>query len=317
MSHGDTLNFQLRSKIQNSYIENRLDLHLEVEIHQALFYHVLIPITGTSESKFSIMSFENNVVWITGASSGIGEALSYALNKRGADLILSSRREEALREVRSQCVDPDSVDIIPLDLTETDTLPELADRALSRHGHIDYLFNNGGISQRSLATETDMEVIRKVMEVNFFGTVALTKAVLPSMIERERGHIVVTSSVMGKFGTRLRSTYAASKHALHGWFDCLRQEVYDQNINVTLVCPGYIKTDVTLNALEGDGSRHGEMGKGQEQGMEPERFAEKLLPKILRGKEEVYIGGMELMGVYMKRLAPTLLNKILRNSEVT
>ncbi|MFH5883259.1 SDR family oxidoreductase [Halalkalibaculum sp. DA3122] len=263
------------------------------------------------------MSFEDKTVWITGASSGIGEALTYALSKRGSKLIISSRREQALERVRRQCAIPSEVEIIPLDLTETGTLPQKAEQARSAFGHIDYLFNNGGISQRSLAVDTDMEVVRKVMEVNFFGTVALTKAVLPAMKQRQSGHIVVTSSVMGKFGTRLRSAYAASKHALHGWFDCLRQEIHDDNIKVSLVCPGFIKTDVTLNALEGDGSKHNKMGEGQKKGMEPSTFAQKLLPKILREKEEIYIGGMELMGVYLKRISPRLLNAILRNSDVT
>ncbi|MDR8392471.1 SDR family oxidoreductase [Aliifodinibius sp. S!AR15-10] len=264
------------------------------------------------------MSFKDKVVWITGASSGIGEALTYALSKRGAKLIISSRRREALEEVKEQCEGNRSdIQIISLDLAESESLPGKTEEALAAFGHIDYLFNNGGISQRSLVMDTSMDVVRKVMEVNFFGTVALTKAILPSMIDRNSGHIIVTSSVMGKFGTRLRSSYAASKHALHGWFDCLRQEVYEHNIDVSLVCPGYIKTDVTLNALEGDGSRHGKMGKGQEKGMEPDTFTQKLLPKVLKGKEEIYIGGFELMGIYLKRFFPSLLNKVLKNSEVT
>ena len=266
------------------------------------------------------MSFKDKTVWITGASSGIGRALALALHRRGARLIISSRRAEALEEVRAACQDPDrgpDVRILPLDLSDASSLPSKAEEALSCFGSIDYLFNNGGISQRSDAVETNMEVIRKVMEVNFFGTVALTKQVLPSMIERRSGHIVVTSSVMGKFGTRLRSTYAASKHALHGYFDSLRQEVYEQDIKVTLVCPGFIKTNVTLNALQGDGTALGQMGRGQEEGMDPDRFAEKLLPQILKGKEEIYIGGKEVWGVYLKRFVPTLFHKILRNSEVT
>jgi short-subunit dehydrogenase len=137
------------------------------------------------------------------------------------------------------------------------------------------------------------------------------------MIERKSGHIVVTSSVMGKFGTRLRSSYASSKHALHGYFDCLRQEVADYNIKVSLVCPGFIKTDVTKNMLEGDGSKHNKMGHGQEHGMEPDVFANKLLPKVLNGKEEIYIGGTEIFGVYLKRFVPTLFGKILQKVEVT
>lgn len=263
------------------------------------------------------MSFRDKNIWITGASSGIGEALAYELSNRGANLILSSRRKEALMEVKNNCKTPSKVHIITLDLAETDQLSGKAREALSIFGHIDYLFNNGGISQRSKAIDTKIEVIRKVMEINFFGSVALTKAVLPSMIERQSGHIVVTSSVMGKFGTRLRSSYAASKHALHGYFDSLRQEHYGDNIHISLVCPGYIKTNVTKNALEGDGSKHNKMGKGQENGMPAEEFAKKLIPKILSEKEEIYIGGKEIWGVYLKRFFPRLLNRMLRNAEVT
>lgn len=264
------------------------------------------------------MSFKDNVVWITGASSGIGEALTYALHEKGAKLILSSRRKEVLEKVKNNCSgDTSDIHILPLDLAETDALPAKAQQALNQYGRIDYLFNNGGVSQRSLAIETNMEVVRKVMEINFFGSVALTKAVLPSMIKRQSGHIVVTSSVMGKLGTRLRSTYAASKHALHGYFDCLRQEVYSDNVHISLVCPGFIKTDVTKNALEGDGSKHNKMGEGQKKGMSPEQFVQELLPKIERKKEEIYIGGWEIWGVYFKRFFPRFLNKMLRRARVT
>lgn len=264
------------------------------------------------------MDFKNKTIWITGASSGIGEALAYDLSRRGAKLILSSRSTDALQKVKEQCQGPSNdIKILPLDLTETHILPQKVDEALQLFGPIDYLFNNGGISQRSLAVETDMQVIREVMEVNFFGTVALTKALLPSMIERKQGHIVVTSSVMGKFGTRMRSTYAASKHALHGYFDSLRQEVFEHNINITLVCPGFIKTKVTINALKGDGSKLGEMSEGQQKGMTPEKCAEEIVAGVINNKQELYIGGREIWGVYLKRLSPKLLQKVLRSSEVT
>lgn len=264
------------------------------------------------------MSFANKVVWITGASSGIGEALAYALNKRGAKLILSSRRREALEKVRQNCpANRDDIHIITLDLANVEALTEKTQEALEIYGHIDYLFNNGGISQRSEAVNTRMDVVQKVMNVNFLGAVAITKSVLPTMIARGSGHIIVTSSVTGKFGTRLRSSYSASKHALHGYFDSLRQEVHDKNIRVSLVCPGFIKTNVTKNALEGDGSKHNKMGKGQEKGMSPDEFAERLLPKILKEKQEIYIGGFEILGIYVKRFVPKLFYRILRNSEVT
>jgi short-subunit dehydrogenase len=264
------------------------------------------------------MSFQNKVALITGASSGIGEELAYALHQRGAKLILSSRREAALQKVKEKCAgDVSDIHILPLDLIESGTLNEKAQQAISIYGHIDYLFNNGGISQRSIALNTKEEVLRKVMDINFFGTVALTKAILPSMIERKSGHIVVTSSVMGKFGTRLRSSYAASKHALQGYFDSLRQEVNQYNIKVSLVCPGFIKTDITKNMLEASGAKYGKMSDGQKHGMETDKFVEKLLPKIENGENEIYIGGREIYGVYLKRYVPDLFYKILEKVDVT
>jgi short-subunit dehydrogenase len=148
-----------------------------------------------------------------------------------------------------------------------------------------------------------METIRKLMEVNFFGTVGLTKAVLPGMIKQKEGHIVIISSVMGKIGTKYRSSYAASKHALHGWFDCLRQEVLEHN--------------VSKNALTADGTPLNEMGNAHKRAMEPKEFAEKLFPKLARGKEEIYIGGTEILTIYIKRLMPSLLNRILQRTKVT
>ncbi len=264
------------------------------------------------------MGLQKKVIWITGASSGIGEALAYEFNKKGAHLILSSRRLEELERVKENCSDSEeSVKILPLDLATPDVMEEKVQDALALFGHIDMLINNGGISQRSYAIDTEMSTVRRVMEVNFFGTVALTKALLPILIEQKSGHIVVVSSVMGKFGTKLRSTYAASKHALQGYFDSLRQELYEHNIDVTLVCPGYVKTDVTLNALTGSGEKYNQMGKGQKNAMPPEEFAKKLIPKLAARKEEIYLGGAELMGVYLKRFVPGLFNKILKRVKVT
>lgn len=264
------------------------------------------------------MTVQKKVVWITGASSGIGEALAYEFNKKGALIILSARRTEELERVKENCMDgEETVRILPLDLTETGKMEQKVAQALTLYGHIDMLINNGGVSQRSYAMETDMETVRRVMEVNFFGSVALTKALLPEFVNQQSGHIVVISSVMGKFGTKLRSAYAASKHALHGWFDSLRQEIYEHRIHVTLVCPGYVKTDVTLNALTGSGEKYNRMGHGHKNAMPSEEFARKLLPKLASRKEEVYLGGAEILGVYMKRLAPRLFYNILKRIKVT
>lgn len=258
------------------------------------------------------------VIWITGASSGIGEALAYAFNEKGNCLILSARRTQELERVKSNCRNSEeTVKILPLDLADTGSLSEKAALAYELFGSVDMLINNGGISQRALAAEAELETVRKLMEVNFFGTIALTKAVLPGMIQQKSGHIVVISSVMGKLGTRFRSSYAASKHALHGWFDCLRQEMYDHHIKVTLVCPGFVKTNVTINALTAEGKKYNEMEDAQKTAMPPEEFAEKLLAQLAKGKEEIYIGGKEILAVYLKRWFPGLLNRILKRAKVT
>lgn len=264
------------------------------------------------------MDLPKKVVWITGASSGIGEALAYEFNKKGTNVILSARREEELRRVKENCENSDkTVKIVPLDLSDGASLPGKVQEALEQFGTIDMLVNNGGVSQRAYAINSSMETIRRIMEINFFGSVGLTKALLPSMIEQKSGHIVVISSVMGKLGTKYRSAYAASKHALHGWFDCLRQEVHEHNIHVTLVCPGFIKTDVTYNALTAEGEKYAKMGDSHEKAMSPDEFASKLLPKLARKKEEVYIGGTEILSIYMKRFFPRLLNRILKRVKVT
>lgn len=263
------------------------------------------------------MYFEGKVIWITGASSGIGEALAVALSKKGAKLILSARNGQKLEHVRSGCTSPEVHEVLPLDLAKADELAEKAKMAIAYYGRIDMLINNGGVSQRSLALDTSLEVDRSLMDVNYFGPVALTKAVLPGMIERKQGHIVVISSLTGKFGTPLRSGYAASKHALHGFFDALRAEIWKQRVFITLVCPGYIRTSISVNAMTGDGSAQGTMDKGQENGMLPEVCATKILKAMEDGKEEVLIGGMEKLGVYLKRFLPKAFSRMIRDASVT
>jgi short-subunit dehydrogenase len=262
------------------------------------------------------MTIRNSTFWITGASSGIGEALALDLSRRGARLILSSRRTEALEDVRSRCARPDRHTVQPLDLADPDSLHAAADAVLDHHGAVDGLVNNGGISQRSLATETDLSVVRRILEVNFFGAVTLTQAVVPAMQAQGRGHLVVTSSLVGKFGTAMRSAYAASKHALHGYFDSLRAEVHDDGIRVTLVCPGFVQTNVGHNALTSDGQPLGEVTDVDEVGIPPARCADAIADAIEAERDEVYVGGWEVAGVYLKRLSPTLFNRLIRQMNV-
>jgi short-subunit dehydrogenase len=155
------------------------------------------------------------------------------------------------------------------------------------------------------------------METNFFGTVSLTRALLPSMLDRRSGRIAVISSVAGKFGTPLRSAYSASKHALHGFFESLRAEVYTQGITVTLVCPGFIRTNISINALTANGTPQGTMDSAQAGGMSPDACAAKIVAAVEKGRPEVYIGGKELLGIYLNRFVPGLFRRIIRKTRVT
>jgi len=265
------------------------------------------------------MNYQGKTIWITGASSGIGEAFVRAFYKEGANLILSSRREESLQEVKKSLgEDTSNVKIVTLDLTNTDSFPEKTKEAFAAFGQIDVLINNGGISQRSAVLESEMSTYRQLMEVNYFGAVGLTKEVLPHMVERKSGHIIVTSSVAGKIGTKFRSGYAASKHAVQGFFNSLRQEMYEHNVAVTLLCPGFIKTNISKNALIGDGSKFGKMGDAHSNAMSADEMVEKVMPKIKSQKEEIYVTGLkEGLAIWVQRIYPTLLNKILKNQKVT
>ncbi|MDA0314565.1 MAG: SDR family oxidoreductase [Bacteroidetes bacterium] len=256
------------------------------------------------------------VIWITGASSGIGEASAKKFSKEGYALILSSRNMQELERVKGTCAFPDACQILPLDLTNSVNFPEKVATAVSFFGQVDIILHNGGISQRSLIKDTQLEVDRKLMEVNYFGTVALTKAILPHFIERKQGSFGVVTSLVGKFGSPYRSSYSGAKHALHGFFDTLRAEHYQDGISVTLICPGFIHTQVSINAVTGDGSPLGEMDQAQGQGMSPEACANQLYRAVQGKKEEVYIGGKETLAVYLKRFLPGLFSKILRKAKV-
>jgi NADP-dependent 3-hydroxy acid dehydrogenase YdfG len=262
------------------------------------------------------MTFDNSLVWITGASSGIGEACAYDFSRRGARCILSARREDALQEVRERCARPDEHLVVPLDLSDADSIHAAAERVRRDAGVLDLMLHNAGISQRSLARETDDAVVRRLMEVNYFGTVRLNQAVLPQMLTRQQGHIAVVTSLVGKFGTPLRSGYAASKHALHGYFDSLRAEVFDDGIRITLACPGFIRTQVSNNALTADGTAQGTMDDAQASGLPASDCARAIADAVVEAKDEVYIGGREVAGVYLKRLSPTLFNRVIRSVSV-
>jgi len=262
--------------------------------------------------------YSGKVVWITGASSGIGEALARRLGGWNTKLILSSNEPDELQRVKASLpLNADQVLVIPLDLGDPVSLTHAAATALGAFGRIDILINNGGISQRSLVMETSMETIRKIMEIDFFSGVILTKSVLPGMVARSEGYIVSVSSITGKFGFPLRSAYSAAKHAMVGFYESLGTEYYDQGIRTTLVFPGRVRTNISLGALGPDGKPQGVMDKGQESGITPERCALDILNGVRKNKSEVLSGGKELTMVYIKRFFPSLafrLNRKIRRT---
>lgn len=253
----------------------------------------------------------NSTIWITGASSGLGEALAVALSGNGNTLILSSRNVSELERVKNSCKEPEKILILPLDLANTATIEKCVKAAESFGQKIDYLFNNGGVSQREYAENTSLNVDRQIMEINYFGNIALTKAVLPGMIARKAGHIIVTSSVAGKYGFFDRSAYAASKHALHGFYESLRLELKDRNIHITLVCPGPINTSMAKNALTGNGTALGKSDRLLSAGLPVEKAASKVIKATLLQKEEVYFGGKEILPIYIKRFLPFLFTPLM------
>lgn len=262
--------------------------------------------------------FNHKIIWITGASSGIGEALVKELSANTtSNIILSSRKEEQLYTVAEKAgLAPDRYAILPLDLEDYKAMPDIAAKAMEKFGKIDILINNAGLSQRSLAIETDIEVDKRLIEVDYIGTVALTKAVLPYMIRNGGGQIAVVSSLMGIFGAPMRSGYAAAKHALHGFFDALRAELYQQKIDITIICPGFIQTNISIHAVTGDGSAQGTMDDATQKGMPADVFAKKMLLAIEKRKKQKAIGGKEVMAVYLKRFFPGLLAKVIRKAKV-
>jgi len=254
---------------------------------------------------------------ITGASSGIGQALALRYAQAGHPLILTARNPERLRSVEKSCQEKGAPEVVllALDLAQPESIAQCADATLDYHCPW-LLINNAGISQRSFALETNMKVYQQIMQIDFLGTVDLTKRLLPAMLEQDGAQIATVSSLTGKFGTQYRSGYAAAKHALHGFFESLRAEIDPKKLSITLLCPGFIRTQISVNSLTGDGSALNKMDDAQAGGMPPEVLAEKAFKAIRKKKPEVFIGGKEVLGVYLFRLWPNLFRKILRKTQV-
>ena len=249
-----------------------------------------------------------DTVWITGASSGIGEACAYRYATQGDQLILTSSSRERLDVVAERCRQYGAGDVfvLPSDLSDLEGVGLLVRQAWDRFGGIDILFLNAGISQRTSVEDTTMDMVRQIMEINYFAPVAITKSILPMMLNAGGGNIAVTTSIAGKFGFPLRCAYSSSKHALDGFFETLQAENYDKGLRVTLVCPGRVNTPISLRALDKGGKAHGQMDPGQAGGLAAEKAARRIVRAIEKGRREVLVGKGELVMVYIKRFFPGL-----------
>ncbi len=257
-------------------------------------------------------SLRDKKIWITGASSGIGESLAIACARLGAKVLISARRESELKRVQAICNNlcPNSTQLLVLDLTAAATLKTAVETAHKLLEGIDILVNNGGIAQRGLAVNMDIEAERMMMETNYFSAVALTKYTIPYMQKNGSGVILIISSIMGEVGMPYASTYAASKHALNGYFESMATELLPHNIRVKIAMPGYVRTNVSINAVLADGTRHGKMDKGQAKGMPPEVLADKLIHFIGNNKRELIVAGQEGWIVFFKKYLPFLYYRI-------
>jgi dehydrogenase/reductase SDR family protein 7B len=266
---------------------------------------------------YTMSYFENKIIWLTGASSGIGAEMAKQLSEKGAILILSARNETVLNLVKKDLKNAEKHLCLQLDLEHSENFPDLAKQVIDKYGKIDFLFNNGGLSQRSTVAETSLEIDRRIMEINYFGNIALTKAVLPFMIQQKSGHIIVISSIAGKFGFFLRSAYSASKHALYGFYESLLLEEEHNGIKVTIASPGKINTEISKHALNAEGKTHGLMDHNQSTGMSAEECVKQLLLAVSKNKKDVLIGNKEIFAVKIKRFFPALFWKIIKKQSAT
>lgn len=264
-----------------------------------------------------LKSLENKVVWITGASSGLGKALARECALQGAQVVLTSRRYDELESVRVGLLKPEQHFSIAADITDEAQVRHAHERVLATKGRIDWLINNAGLSQRALIEETSMHTERAIMEVDYFSQVFFTKTVLPTLRKQKSGRVVFISSVAGLLGTQYRATYSAAKAAIHMWANSLRAEVAKEGIAVSVVFPGFVKTNVSFNALNGEGKRQGHQDEAIENGLDADVFAQRVVEALMAGEEYVVVGGKkEQLGVLVSRLSPSLLYKMIRKTRV-
>lgn len=264
-----------------------------------------------------LKSLQDKVVWITGASSGLGKALAQECALQGAYVVLTARRFEELENVRVGLLKPEQHLSIAADITDENQVRHAYEQVLQCKGRIDWLINNAGLSQRALITETTMQTERAIMELDYFSQVFLTKTALPSFLQQKSGRIVFVSSVAGLLGTQYRASYSAAKAAIHLWANSLRAEVAEQGVDVSVIFPGFVKTNVSINALNGEGKAQGYDNEATANGLEADEFAKITVNALLKGEEYIVVGGRkEVLGTWVSRLSPSTLYKMIRKMKV-
>uniref|UniRef100_T1K731 Uncharacterized protein n=2 Tax=Tetranychus urticae TaxID=32264 RepID=T1K731_TETUR len=258
-------------------------------------------------------SFKNQVIFITGASSGLGEALTRVLHRFGAKLIIAARDIERLNELRDELVEiypegyrPTS---LKLDLTKIDDIRQITESAINIHGKIDIVINNAGIGYRGTIMSTDIKVYQNLMAVNYFGQIEVIKAITEHFLAVGKGTIVGIGSVQSQISIPYRSAYSASKHAFQAFMDCLRAELssIQPDINVLAVNPGYIRTNLSLNALSSDGSLYNRVDETTASGMDPKTVADEISLAIYQKKKELFLSTFtHKLAIILRYLFPSL-----------
>lgn len=260
---------------------------------------------------------QGKVVWITGASSGIGQALAAEYAKRGATIILSARRKDALEQTKANLMNADRHTVLAFDIADAAQATDAVQRVIALHKKVDLLINNAGLSQRALIKDTTMETERHIMEVDYFAQVQLTKTLLPHLITQKSGQIVFVSSIAGLLGTQYRASYSAAKAAIHMWANSLRAEVAKDGIDVAVVFPGFVQTNVSINALNGAGEPQGFDNDATANGLEVKDFTKQVIHALANKKEYIVVGGFkEKLGVAVSRVSPKILYKMIRKMKV-
>lgn len=262
---------------------------------------------------------KKQTVWITGASSGIGYAFAKYYATHGFNIIITARRTERLNELKNELIKNNGVSencifILPGDLSQIEQLKKLSSDALAAFSGIDILINNAGVSQRGYAYDTDFEVERRILDLDLISPIALTKCLLPHFLTKKAGRIIITSSLMGELELPASTSYACAKHGLNGYFGSLSYELKPYGITVQILQPGFVKTEVSINALNAQGSKHNKMDSDHSKAMQPDVFVTKAIKEINKNRLYITIAGKEGLAIYLKRWLPSLYQSVVERS---